>query len=373
MSRATTISDAGHLRSLPSIPTIDNDPSIRNEPVVSKEHSDMNLMPNSVKTLDFWSAIQHFQQADYCNVGSLDKTNFFKAMSFITSGKESVTREQSDTIFESIDMDASGTVDKEEFLGWIFQTNNVWIGSVRASLSHLRLAEVRALFFQIDADGNGVLDKHEFWTLIQKISTKITRQTSDTLFKFIDVDESREVDVDEFLNWVHPERELRLLQGLRDHTWQTSYEQVQRQQRGIQSTHQVHVPAKPLCELRPKEPVRIEFMIGKDWENRFNQIKLMLRQQFDTTQIKFDVVYDTSPFNQNTCGKLTLRVGRGIVVWDRLTMLGYREDPFRLADQAANWVKDVLIQVLPNAAARSSARQLRKKSSAALLRRSTVS
>lgn len=282
-----------------------------------------------------------------------------------------MTRDQSDAIFESIDMDKSNTVDREEFLGWVFQTNSVWIGFVRAALSHLRMSEVKQLFFQIDTNGNGKLDKHEFWGGVQRISSKITRELSDNLFKFIDVDGSREVDVDEFLNWVHPDRELRLLQGLRDATWKTSYEQVQ--QRGRSQCTQIQAPAKPLCEMRPKEPVRLEFLIGKDYEPKFVHIKMMLRQQFDPTQIKFEKIYDNSPFNQSTCGKLTLKVGRGIVVWDRLTMLGHRDDPFKNAEQAACWIKDVLVQCIPNAEIRTNVRLMKRQSSVPLVRRSTVS
>lgn len=76
--------------------------------------------------------------------------------------QEEIPRVQSDNIFNEIDMDGSGNIDKEEFLGWVFQTNSSFLSSVRRKLEVMPEAKVKALFEQMDKDENGCIDKEDW-------------------------------------------------------------------------------------------------------------------------------------------------------------------------------------------------------------------
>ncbi|CAJ1344383.1 unnamed protein product, partial [Effrenium voratum] len=171
------------------------------------------ILPASIRALDYWRATELFQLFDR-RTGDLDKLGFFHLLTAASRDKELITRGRSDAIFSEIDIDGSGNIDKEEFLGWVFQTNNSFLSSVRRKLETMDQNKVKSLFQQMDIDGNNSIDVDEFWEFVEKFSPgMLSRQASDELHEFIDADKSGGIEVDEFLNWVHPGRELHLLRA----------------------------------------------------------------------------------------------------------------------------------------------------------------
>lgn len=340
----------------------------------SPEKAPDYLMPRAIQCLDFWSVIQYFDVFDSLKRGYLERASFFTMLHGIMRDKgELLTRERSDAIFSEIDLDDGGTLDKEEFLGWVFQTSSNYVGNVRSKLQQMDPWKIGDLFRKIDTNGNGVIEPDEFWEFVYDYSPlPMTREESDELHRFIDKDHSGDVDMDEFINWVHPGRELRLLLGKKDR--ETGYDRWQKHQSGEkQETVEEEIIAKrfvptweipktkqqdeggddkfcdkAIMEGKPKEAVNIEFTIAKSFQPCFEAMKKQLRQVFGTTQVKFEVTYETERQIGCTCQRVFAKVGRGILYWDRDTMLPYQDDPFLDDETAAKWIRDVLCTTLPD-------------------------
>ncbi|CAK9080068.1 unnamed protein product [Durusdinium trenchii] len=316
-----------------------------------EEHK-TGILPPSIRKLDYWRAIELFHLFDR-RTGELDKLGFYHLLTAASRDKEEIPRVQSDNIFNEIDMDGSGNIDKEEFLGWVFQTNSSFLSSVRRKLEVMPEAKVKALFEQMDKDENGCIDKEEFWNFVEKFSPgMLSRQASDELHEFIDADRSGGIDGEEFLNWIHPGRELHLLKA------EVSDELTGKVAAGIiNGTYTA--PKKPLMETEPGKPVVLQFWIGDEWISNFKALKRSLRAVFSSQQIQFDLQRDSRVMN--TCSKLVAKVGRGIILWDRDRMLAFKDDPFMNQITAQNWIKDVLLQCLPDVINAANVRLLKRK------------
>jgi len=321
------------------------------------------VVPLPVKELDYWKAMEFFTVYDSANKGELTAKQFHNFMSAACRDRIVITREHSDSLFKEIDVDEGGSIDKEEFLGWVFQTNNNYLGEVRKRLESMEPQKVKKLFEEIDTNFNNLIDKDEFWVFVDKFSpTKMSREASDELHEFIDADHSGEIDLDEFLNWVHPSRELQLMQTGKDVGEKTtSYESLalNTAKRGsvgrrasvpsgfaaVDNADQWEAPKKPLMEVQRGKPVILEFTAGNDFEFQFAAIKKDLKALFGE-QIKCEAYRDTMAVA--ACTQLEAKVGRGIMLWDRGTMLAYQEDPFESVNSARNWIRNVLVKCLPD-------------------------
>mmetsp|Transcript_8037 Transcript_8037/g.18760 ORF Transcript_8037/g.18760 Transcript_8037/m.18760 type:complete len:666 (+) Transcript_8037:56-2053(+) len=315
------------------------------------------LLPQSIRSIDYWRATELFQLFDR-RTGELDKLGFYHLMTAASRDKENISRKRSDAIFDEIDIDGSGRIDKEEFLGWVFQTNNSFLSSVRRKLESMDPGKVKALFEQMDEDSNRVIDKDEFWQFVEKFSPgMLSRSASDELHEFIDADKSGGIDVDEFLNWVHPGRELKMLRAeVQDDKAVTGKVAA-----GMVSVDEASyvAPKKPLMETEPGKPVVLEFWIGSEWSAPFESIKRSLRSVFSSQQIRFEARRDPNVIH--TCSKLIAKVGRGIVLWDRDAMLAFKDDPFMNQATAGKWIKEVLLQCLPDVINAANVRLLKRK------------
>ncbi|CAE7655748.1 cal-1 [Symbiodinium pilosum] len=323
----------------------------------SGQRQEQGLLPQSIRSMDFWRATELFNLFDR-RTGELDKLAFYHLLTAASRDKENINRSRSDTIFDEIDIDGSGKIDKEEFLGWVFQTNNSFLSSVRRRLESMDQLKVKALFEQMDNDGNRVIDKDEFWEFVEKFSPgMLSRSASDELHEFIDADKSGGIDVEEFLNWVHPGRELKMLRAeVPDDKAITG--KVAAGMMAVDENSYV-APKKPLMETEPGKPVVLEFWIGSEWTPSFESIKRSLRSVFSSHQIRFQMRRD--PRVIHTCSKLVAKVGRGIVLWDRDSMLAFKDDPFMNQATAGKWIKEVLLQCLPDVINAANVRLLKRK------------
>lgn len=320
------------------------------------------LVPDSIKELNYWQAAEAFHVNDRKKRGFLDKEEFGNLLYSVCRGKECMTRQRSNGIYDDIDIDESGTMEKEEFMGWVFQTHNNYLAVVREKLETMDPKKVQQLFIQIDVDGNGKVDKDEFWMFVDKFSPgEMTRKASDELHQFIDGDLSGEIDLNEFLNWIHPGRELRLLMGEKDVDRKlydennAPPEPMKRSMlpKGLSALGSMkddeegfQDPAKPMMETKPGKPIVLLFTVGRAFIGSVNAVKKALRQVFGASQLKFDIDYD--PNCMDSCTKVEAKIGRGIVLWQRDRMIQHKDDPFATVKDAETWIKDVLAECLPD-------------------------
>ncbi|CAE7480613.1 unnamed protein product [Symbiodinium necroappetens] len=309
-------------------------------------------LPQSIRQLDYWTARDSFTLYDVKRTGHLDKKTFYNLLKGISRLQDNINEELSEAIFEEIDINKSGGIDEDEFLGWVFQTNNFRLNHLREKLVQLPQEQVQRIFRKIDKTGDGNLDRTEFWRFIETIGG-IPQEASDDLHDFIDSDASGDINYDEFLNWVHPDRELKMLEQ-RGHADQQDY---------VKLAGDYVAPSKPLMETRPGKPVVLQFWVGRDYAFMAERMKIIMSQVFTDNQVEWE--FKTDERIKGTCSRVVAKVGRGIELWNRDRMMAYREDPFldQSGTKARQWLTEVLRSCLPDvesAANLHRARQLRK-------------
>eukprot|EP01050_Picozoa_sp_SAG11_P003182 SAG11_NODE_174_length_13505_cov_9.126585_11_plen_245_part_00 len=112
--------------------------------------------------------------------------------------------------FEEMDADHSGEIDFEEFLGFYnhLSTKTAASKKLRDQLKkHVRDArlsqeQVRELFDEIDDDQNGFIDKTEFQALMGKLGVVFTRNEVEMIFSDMDEDRSGVIEWLEFWNFL---------------------------------------------------------------------------------------------------------------------------------------------------------------------------
>lgn len=309
-------------------------------------------LPQSIRQLDYWTARDSFTLYDVKRTGHLDKKTFYNLLKGISRLQDNINEELSEAIFEEIDINKSGGIDEDEFLGWVFQTNNFRLNHLREKLVQLPQEQVQRIFRKIDKTGDGNLDRTEFWRFIETIGG-IPQEASDDLHDFIHSDASGDINYDEFLNWVHPDRELKMLEQ-RGHADQQDY---------VKLAGDYVAPSKPLMETRPGKPVVLQFWVGRDYAFMAERMKIIMSQVFTDNQVEWE--FKTDERIKGTCSRVVAKVGRGIELWNRDRMMAYREDPFldQSGTKARQWLTEVLRSCLPDvesAANLHRARQLRK-------------
>eukprot|EP00931_Biecheleriopsis_adriatica_P033840 TRINITY_DN19624_c0_g1_i2.p1 TRINITY_DN19624_c0_g1~~TRINITY_DN19624_c0_g1_i2.p1 ORF type:complete len:782 (+),score=181.45 TRINITY_DN19624_c0_g1_i2:152-2497(+) len=335
-----------------------------------------NLLPYCIKQMDYPTAMGFFDHYDKVRAGGatgeLDRQAFADMLVGMTRDKEDMHRKWSDKIFAAIDCDEGGTVSREEFLGWVFQTHNNYLSSIRRRLEKLDPHKVKQLFKEIDSDLSGQIDKDEFFEFATRFCPDegLSKQGCDELHSFIDKDGSGGIDIEEFLNWIHPGREIKLAMGGSDKVdAYTAFERSrsgghknqpeQWRTEGLIQKDGFEAPQKALMELGAKQPVVLEFWIGEAFRPDLKTIKSMIRAVFDQNQVKFAEVIE--PLVRQQCNRVVAKVGRGIVFWDRQTMLPFMEDPFQNQRKTAEWLKGILSTCLPDVIAAANLRTIKKR------------
>lgn len=307
-------------------------------------------MPSSIRQLDYWSAVEAFELYDFKRLGSLDKSAFYTMLRGLTRRKDYMDEKLSDQIFDEIDINRSGGIDKEEFLGWVFETNNFRLNHLREKLIDMTESDVKLIFRKIDKTGDGQLDQDEFWRFISSIGG-ITKEASCELHDFIDSDSSGQISFDEFLNWVHPDRELEILKSHGGHDWKADLVRLDGYKR----------PEKPLMETKPGKPLVIELWVGPDYKLMADRMKLMLSQMFSPEQVHWE--FKTDGRLSGTCSRVMAKVGRGIEFWNKDTMVAYRDDPFldSSGSTAREWLTAVLHKCLPDVERAANLQRLKQR------------
>lgn len=313
-----------------------------NKPDIRLAKQGKDIVPPLLKAMDYWQASQLFDTFDIRKKSTLNRVQWFRLICAVCRDIQLMTKCQTDYMFDIVDLDGNGTIDKEEFLSWAFQTNSNYCTNMRKRLHDMDPRKVHEFFHAHDRDKNGVVDPEEFCELIETLcpESSLTHKALKELFAFIDVDNSKYIDANEFLDWVHPWRHI-------DHTKVSK----------LQAKHMEEEKAM-LFEMQPKTPVSLVFTIGYDFDATLTAIKAELRKVYDRNQIQIVAEYDG---NVKRCARLVAMVGRGIVLWNRATMLPYIDDPFHSVSQARIWILRVLKDKLPDLIGATNIRHLQKE------------
>jgi len=254
------------------------------------------------------------------STGSVTRPRFFNLLKHavaLQGYKENITQADSDSYFDEIDVDVSESIEKDEFLSWLFRTDANYCTAMRRRLNHMDEREVLRCHSQMDTDGNGVLDKNEFYLFVQKFADDLSRETIDGLFRYIDADGSGEIAPTELLDWVHPRHK----QGSSGRT-------------GV-------------FEARPSKPVSLMFHVGSNYSKTvMPAISTFMARRFSPHLLRIECQVDP---DIDTCTKVVASVGRGVVLWDRLAMMQHRDDPFQGPKKNAMvWLQGILETVVPH-------------------------
>jgi len=97
--------------------------------------------------------------------------------------------------------------------------------------------------------------------------------------------------------------------------------------------------------MPPNQPVVLEFLTGPGFEDQISQVQRIVMRSFSNKVLKFKVIKDATILGVR---RLTVLVGRGIVLWDKDSMMPYMDDPFQDTARTKDWVVKVLMQRLPD-------------------------
>jgi Ca2+-binding EF-hand superfamily protein len=295
--------------------------------------------------MDYHKIAEYFRLFDINKNGKLDREEFYRFMKAV-SLQDPISKAVSNDIFSSVDVDNSGEIDQEEFLCWCFSMHNVYCGGVSERLRKMDPAKVIEYFKRVDTNGNGQIDVHEFYNFIKRFAADahMSRKETDRLFAAIDTDKSGEIDAKEFLNWVFPTHTTsRPVRSHKDSKKSAALPGSRPSSRsGILPASAGKAPPEPLARS-PQEPVVLEFTIGPDYEYTLLAIGRSFKKEFND-QVQIKTVIEPK---LKGCRKLVVLSGRGIVFWDRYTMIAHADDPFLSFESSKSWVLEMTRKRLP--------------------------
>mmetsp|Transcript_28481 Transcript_28481/g.51497 ORF Transcript_28481/g.51497 Transcript_28481/m.51497 type:complete len:447 (+) Transcript_28481:77-1417(+) len=305
-----------------------------------------DVVPDSLQAMSYWDALDVFTRADVLKIGQLDRGRFYTMLHNISREKEYVGRAESDAVFEELDLDKSGYIDREEFMGWVFQTHNHYSGGVRSRLQNLSIEKATELYYRIDDNQSGEINREEFFEFLKLFSFEggMTKEESVLLFKSIDTDHSGLIDLDEFLDWVFPQRRIERVRRLEKLRSSPLAQLRMRGGRSVELDADLSEKQAKAFEMEPGKPVILTFTIGRQFEPTFVNLQGAMSRTFGADRVQLRYILDPEI---TTCSRVVANVGSGMVLWDKLSMVPYRENPFLDQVEARNWVTEVLVDNLP--------------------------
>lgn len=197
--------------------------SLQNDPRM--EEAAVQEQSEYIEAVHGWCEITTmFHKADSNGNGFIERQELESVLSCLAMDKDAM-----DQIFRSLDVDANGCIDIEEFVKWMqtggsssnaikqalqpgqkqMQTSpearpkvKVKVKAHRTSAENVREA-LRNIFKQWDTDGSGNIGRSEFQAAMAK--TGLNPTTVDKMFNFADADKSGSISIDEFIGWAFKE------------------------------------------------------------------------------------------------------------------------------------------------------------------------
>lgn len=314
----------------------------------------------ALRSVDYWKVIDYWRLFDKNGNGAMDRAEFVNVLNGMNVGADALTQTMCSELFDLVDMDGSGETSVEEFLGWVFALHRAYCGGVRSRLGQMDPDQVREYFQKVDANGSGSLDRAEFATFIKKFSpdSGLARTEINELFSVIDIDHSGEIEAPEFLAWVYPRDEDAPLAraSSKQHLPAGAARPGRAGQRPVQRKRSL--PALPgacgggggcsaSAGTAPRragpQPVALDFTIGPDFRPVATELKRALKDAFGNA---VRVWIDEEPA-ETGCRRLVVHVGRGVVLWDRNSMVMHRDDPFASLESSRDFLAEKMQTHLP--------------------------
>ena len=138
-----------------------------------------------------------FKKFDTNNDGSIDRSELTQAL---TSGGQSFTKQEIDSLFNAADVNRDGTVDYEEFITLMCPSAATIVHKFRSQ--YKSIDDVRAAFKRFDANGDGAITRPEL-----KNGLRLSDQEVEVVFALGDVDQDNEISLAEFVRLMCPAAE----------------------------------------------------------------------------------------------------------------------------------------------------------------------
>jgi len=319
-----------------------------------------DLVVGALRSVDYWKVIDYWRLFDKNGSGAMDRVEFVNLLNGMNVGADALTQTMCSELFDLVDMDGSGETSVEEFLGWVFALHRAYCGGVRSRLGRMDPDQVKEYFQKVDANGSGSLDRAEFATFIKKFSpdSGLARTEINELFSVIDVDHSGEIEAPEFLAWVYPREDAPLARTASKQHLSASTAcpgragqgRMQRE-RSLPALHGAvgggscssSLPEGTAPRLAGPQPVALEFTIGADFRPIAAELKRALKDAFGNA-VRVWIIEEPAEMG---CRRLVVQVGRGVVLWDRSSMVMHRDDPFASLESSRDFLAEKMQSHLP--------------------------
>merc|ERR1719230_1726868 len=98
--------------------------------------------------------------------------------------------------------------------------------------------------------------------------------------------------------------------------------------------------------VRPAEtqPVVLEFTIGPDFRSTMMEIQKAFSKKL-AESVSTKIIIDN---DCRGCSRFVLRIGRGVVLWDKPTMMAHRDNPFETFESSRNFVMQTIREHMPS-------------------------
>jgi Ca2+-binding EF-hand superfamily protein len=275
----------------------------------------------------------YFNRVDTSGNGLLDPGEFYAFIKKF-SPESNMTRGETNRLFGAIDTDRSGEIDAKEFMSWVYpdraltQEDKTAIRattSPRASTSPQRGSTSPrrgSMCAPLQLLPSG-------WRTSPRWSMSRTGSPSTS---------------------PPPRRRLSSAGGsMRSLGSPVEFRDAQtpsRMERGPSKAGGLSLPAMDRdksSQSLPEGSMILEFKIGADFRDTMVKISQALQRSFGDL-VKVRTVTEAEI---KGCTRCFLHVGRGVMLWDRPSMIAHRDDPFRTFDTARDFIKETISKWIP--------------------------
>eukprot|EP00930_Biecheleria_cincta_P039588 TRINITY_DN2719_c4_g1_i1.p1 TRINITY_DN2719_c4_g1~~TRINITY_DN2719_c4_g1_i1.p1 ORF type:complete len:441 (+),score=60.28 TRINITY_DN2719_c4_g1_i1:128-1450(+) len=318
-------------RSLPSLPELQ-------VPQVGRKSKSVQIpqnVPAPMNSYDYWTAVRFFEMYDVHKTGFLDKQLFHKMISTccVFAG---LTRRMTGSMFESVDVTCSGRISEADFLAWIFGTYSCFTDRVRQSLASLDHNNFVRRYRGMKMTWTGYITKEDLWTLLSEFCPcpeSLAREDFFAVFNLLDVHRAGSLDIEGFLDWLRPRRLL-------------ANRAVVPEDSRISGPEMPLNPSSTgrsaLFETELGKPLVLEFTTSRDFHRNLVTVESSLRQHYP---VSFSYIFSND--TTSGCSRLVALVGRGILLWDRMTMQAYIDNPVKCETSTRRWLRQLLKERMP--------------------------
>lgn len=255
------------------------------------------------------NVLRTFRLADTNGDGRLSQLEMHHLMT--TLNQHTWEKKDTQQLFAQLDRDRKGHIDIEEFIAFIFTRKTATGGSEGMSVYE----QVMEIFRAKDTNRNGTMDPMEFTSLMIKLCNgRWNEQCTQEIWHELDIDRSGEVDSAELVAYLFD----------------------------------VPMPHKDPKKRRHSHsrmvrPLVLEIACGRGQSaTKAAMMRAAWLQKFGHS-LAIDIVTVEGASHISKVGTSNGKV----VLWDRATMIGFREDPFKDLETMRTWIDTVAARDIP--------------------------